>query len=126
MRKVACSFSMPVVGLPVNISFANFIIPIIQKLDHSKFRCPFFKWFLTKWRLFVWISNGWLSGLQITFKIWTICNPTTFRPFEVHTSPNSRSPLKSSNQKDYLDKVSSVDRQCEPNCPSFADRRQSH
>ena len=52
-----------------------------------------FKMFLRKWHLFVWISNGWVSGFQIPFKIWTICNPTSFWPFKIQTSPDFRSPL---------------------------------
>ena len=28
--------------------------------------------------IFVRISNGWASGFQVPFKIWTICNPTSF------------------------------------------------
>ena len=55
------------------------IVPTIRKPDHSKSRhyCPDFKWFLTKWRPFVRISNGWASGYQIPFKIWTIFHPTS-------------------------------------------------
>ena len=61
--------------------------------NHSKFRlfCPDFKWFLTKWLQFVGISNGWASGFQIPFKIWTNCNSTSFQPFEIQTSPDFRS-----------------------------------
>ena len=54
--------------------------------------CPDFKWFLTKWQLFVQISNGWTSRFQ-TFKIWTICNPTSLWPFKIQTSQDFRSPL---------------------------------
>ena len=42
---------------------------------------------------FVWISNGWASRFQILFKIWTICNPTSFWPFEDQISPDFRSSL---------------------------------
>ena len=44
-------------------------VPTIQKPDHTKsgWFCPDFKWFLTKWRPFVRISNGWASGFQISF-----------------------------------------------------------
>ena len=34
-----------------------------------------------------------ISGFQIPFKIWTICNPTSFRPFKIQSSPDFRSPL---------------------------------
>ena len=37
-----------------------------------------FKYFLTIWQPFVWISNGWASGFQIQFKILTICKLTSF------------------------------------------------
>ena len=40
--------------------------------------CLDFKWFFTKWWPFVLILNGWASGFQIPFKIWTICKPTSF------------------------------------------------
>ena len=49
--------------------------------------------FWTKWRPFVWISNGWASGFQIPFEIQTICNPTCFGPFEIQTRSDFRSPL---------------------------------
>ena len=55
--------------------------------------CQDFKWFLTKWHPFVWISNGWASGFQIPFKIQSICNPAFFWPFEIKTYPYLRSPL---------------------------------
>ena len=55
--------------------------------------CPEDRWFLTKWQLFVWISNGWAFGFQIPFQIRTICNPTSFWPFQIQTSPDFRSPL---------------------------------
>ena len=72
------------------------LVPTIQKSDHSKFGhfCLDFKWFLTKWQPFIWISNGWASRFQIWFKIWTIFNPTSFGPFEIQASPDFRSPLK--------------------------------
>ena len=65
--------------------------------NHSKSGhfCLDFKWFLTKWRLFVHISNCWASGFQIPFKIRTVCNPTSFQPFKIHTSLYFRSPLYS-------------------------------
>ena len=71
------------------------IIPKIWKLDHSKSGsfCPDFKWCLTRWRPFVRISNGWASRFQISFESWTICNPTSFRPFKIQNSPNFRSTL---------------------------------
>ena len=64
-------------------------------INHSKSGrfCPDFKWFLTKWRPFVRISNGWASGFQIPFEIQTICNPTCFGPFEIQTRSDFRSPL---------------------------------
>ena len=63
------------------------IAPTIRKPDHLKSRhfCKDFKWFLTKWPLFVRILKGWVSGFQILFKIQTICNPTSFGPFEIPT-----------------------------------------
>ena len=42
----------------------------IQKC--SKFQKLNMVVFLTKWPPFVWISNGWVSGFQIPFKIQTI------------------------------------------------------
>ena len=71
------------------------IVPTIQKQDHSKSRCfcQDFKWFLTKWWLFVRSSNGWASRVPIPFTIQTICNPTSFPPFEILTSQDFRSPL---------------------------------
>ena len=48
---------------------------------------------LTKWQAIVKISNGWAPGLQIPFKIRTICNPTSFWPFKIQTSPDFRFPL---------------------------------
>ena len=56
------------------------IIPIIQKLDHSKsWRfCPDFKRFLTTWQLFVHISNGWACRYNIPLEILTICKPILF------------------------------------------------
>ena len=73
------------------------IVQTIQKPDHSKSRrfCPDFKWFLTKWRQFVRISNGWALGFQMPFKIQTICNPTSFGPFEIQTRSDYRSLLYS-------------------------------
>ena len=56
--------------------------------------CLEYKWFLTKWQLYVRISNGWASGFQIPFKIQTIWNPTSFLPFKIQTSPDFRSPCK--------------------------------
>ena len=60
--------------------------PTIQKQDHSKSRhfSLDFKWFLTKWWWFVWISNGWASRFQ------TICKPTSFWPFKIKTCPDFR------------------------------------
>ena len=54
--------------------------------------CPDLNWLLTKCGSFVYISNSQASGVQIPFKIQTICNPTTFWTFEIQTSPNFRSP----------------------------------
>ena len=48
--------------------------------------CLGFKWFLSKWPTFVWISNGWAFGFQISFKIGTICKPTSFWPLKISTS----------------------------------------
>ena len=64
----------------------------IWKPDHSKSGqfCPDFKWFLTKWRPSVQISNGWASIFQIPFENQTICNPTSFRPFKIQTCPDFR------------------------------------
>ena len=60
----------------------TYIVGFYKKiqLDHSIpiYFCLDFKWFLTKWRPFFRISNGWVSGFQIPFKIRTICNPTSF------------------------------------------------
>ena len=63
--------------------------------NHSKpgHFCSDFKWFLTKWRPFVQTSNGWTSRFQIPFEIQTICNPTSFWPFEIQTRSDFRSPL---------------------------------
>ena len=65
------------------------------KPNHSKFGCFCLdsRWFLTKWRMFVRISNGWASRFQISFKIWTICNLTSFQPFKIQTNLDFRSPL---------------------------------
>ena len=52
-----------------------------------------FRMFFTKWLPFVRISNGQASGLQIPFKVQTICNPTSLWPLEIQTSPDLRSPL---------------------------------
>ena len=59
-----------------------------SKLDHSKSGriCPDFKWFVTKWQQFVRISNGWASRFQIPFEIPTVCNLTSFRPFDIQTT----------------------------------------
>ena len=56
------------------------IVPTIRKPYHSKFGsfCPDFHDFLTKWPLFVWISNGWANRFCIPFEIQTICKPTLF------------------------------------------------
>ena len=45
------------------LAMAIATVPTIWKPDLSKPRhiCPDFKWFLTKWRPFVWISNGCVS-----------------------------------------------------------------
>ena len=71
------------------------IAPTIQKPNHLKSGhfCMDFKWFLTKRRSFVHFSKGWGSGFQTSFKIRIICNPTSFRPFEIQTSPDFRSPV---------------------------------
>ena len=50
-----------------------------------------FQWFLTKWWPYVRNSNGF----PITFEIQTICNPTSFQPFEIQTSQDFRPPLYS-------------------------------
>ena len=50
--------------------------------------CPDFKWFLTKWRPFVWISNGWGSGFQVPFQI-----QASFGPFKIQTRLDFRYPL---------------------------------
>ena len=54
--------------------------------------CLDFKQFLTKWSPFVRISNSRDSGLQIPFKIQTICNTTSFGPFKIQTGSDFRSP----------------------------------
>ena len=64
---------------------AKALAPTIQNLD--------FKLFLTKWRLFFRISNGWASRFQITLKIQTISNPTSFWYFKIQTDPYFRSPV---------------------------------
>ena len=38
----------------------------LKGLEHLN-SCPDFKWFKTKWWLFVWISNLWASRFQIQF-----------------------------------------------------------
>ena len=43
------------------------------------------KWFLTIWQPFFKISNGRASRFQISFKIQTIWQPTSFWPFEIQT-----------------------------------------
>ena len=72
----------------------------IRKLDHLKSRwfCPDFNWFLTKWWPFVWISNGWASRFQILSKSRPFATQPLFWPFEIQTSPDFRSQLKSSIQ----------------------------
>ena len=77
-------------------------------INHSKSGrfCPDFKWFLTKWRPFVRISNGWASGFQIPFEIQTICNPTCFGPFEIQTRSDFRSPLYTAQSNSILSKNS--------------------
>ena len=76
------------VRLSNGLVLAIAIVPTIRKPDHSKSGCfcPDFKWFLTKWRPFVRISNGWASGFQMPFKIRTICNLTSFWPFKIRIS----------------------------------------
>ena len=64
------------------------LIPTIQKPNIFD-QIP--NGFLTKWRPFVWISNGWSSGFQIPFQIWNICNPTSFRSFKIQTRSHLRS-----------------------------------
>ena len=56
---------------------ALYTVPAIQKLNHLKSGhfCPDFKWFLTKWQLFVRISNGWAFGFQMPFE-----NPDHLQP----------------------------------------------
>ena len=44
--------------------------------------------FLDKMVAIFRILNGWASEFQISFKIWTICNPTSFQPFKIQTSLN--------------------------------------
>ena len=77
---------------------ASALVSFSFSLNHSKAKpsvsfCPDFKWFLTKWQLFVWISNGWASRFQVPFEIQTICNPTSFGPFKIQTRSDFRSPL---------------------------------
>ena len=71
------------------------MVATIQKLDHSKYRhfCLDFECVLTKWGQFVQISNGF----RISDPIQNLdqCNPTSFRPFGVQTSPDFRSLLLS-------------------------------
>ena len=54
------------------------MVPTIWKLDHSKSgqSCQNFKWFLTKWLPFVWISNGWAFRFQV--KSWPFANQPVF------------------------------------------------
>ena len=52
-----------------------------------------FQMVFDKMAAFVRISNGWASGFQIPFEIQTICNPTSFGPFEIQTRSDFRSPL---------------------------------
>ena len=77
-------------ALPMAIA----IVPTFQNMDYSKSRrfCPDFKWLLTKWLPFIRISNSWASEFQIPFEIQTICNPTSFEPFEIQTRSDYRSP----------------------------------
>ena len=58
---------------------ATAIVPTIQNF------CQDFKWFLTKCRQFVRISNGWASRFNENR---TIYNPTCFRPFKIKTNSN--------------------------------------
>ena len=76
-----------------SISTASQFQPL--KNDHSKSGhfCSDFKRFLTKLQPFIWISNPWVSGFQISFQIHTICKPTSFRPFEIGTCLDFRSLL---------------------------------
>ena len=52
-----------------------------------------FKWFMKTWQPFIQTSNNWASRFYIPLEIWTICNPTPFRPFKIQTSPDFRSLL---------------------------------
>ena len=77
------------------LAIAIALVPTIQKLKHlnSGHFGLNFKWFLTKWRPFIRISNIWASRFQIPFEIQTIYSPTSFCRFEIQTSPDFRSPL---------------------------------
>ena len=50
------------------IALSLAMVPTIWKPDHSKSGhfCSDFNWFLTKWRPFVRIKNGWASRFQIS------------------------------------------------------------
>ena len=95
-------------------ALAMAIVLTIWKRDLSKFGhfCTDFKWFLTKWWKFVWISNGWASRFQSPIEIRTVGNPqalfvhshifiklycfTYFRTLQCHASrPCCRSPTTS-------------------------------
>ena len=69
------------------------LVPTIRKLnwDLEWIFSLDFKWFSTKWRPFVRISISWASRFQSPMEIQTICNPSSFWPFEIQTSPDLRS-----------------------------------
>ena len=60
--------------------FSNVRALPIHHLYHSKSGhfCLHFKWFLTKWWPFVWISNGWASRFQTPFQIGPCSTQTLF------------------------------------------------
>ena len=59
------------------------IVPTIWKPDNSKSGhfCPDFKWFLTKWLPFAWLSDGWDYGFQMV-RILDYRSHSKYGPFE--------------------------------------------
>ena len=94
MSSIVKNFNNPQRSLELSVTYIA-MVPGIWKPDHSKFGhfCLDFKWFLIKWLPFVQISNDCASRYQIPFKIWTICDPTSFWPFKIQTSTDFRSHL---------------------------------
>ena len=74
----------------LGFSYAYCLVPAIGKLDHLKSKqfSPDLKWFLTKQRPFVWISNGWASGshsLSGPFATQPLFNHSKSRPVQIPT-----------------------------------------